>query len=74
MNKLEFLKLNTQGQIDFYEELVNKTMEDIKDCANKNNAHDMVTYLPSKCEQLKEYTLTLKSLNDKMQELNFLEK
>lgn len=74
MNKLEFLKLNTQSQINFYEELVNKTMEEIKDCANRNRAHDMVTFLPSKCEQLKEYTLTLKLLKDKMNALNFLEK
>lgn len=73
MNKLEFLKLNTQSQIDFYEELVNKTMEEIKDCANRNRAYDMVTFLPSKCEQLKEYTLTLKLLKEKMQALNFLE-
>ena len=73
MNKLEFLKLNTQSQIDFYEELVNKTMEEIKDCANRNSAYDMVTFLPSKCEQLKEYTLTLKLLKEKMQTLNFLE-
>lgn len=73
MNKLEFLKLNTQSQIDFYEELANKTMEEIKDCANRNSAYDMVTFLPSKCEQLKEYTLTLKLLKEKMQTLNFLE-
>ena len=73
MSKLEFLKLNTQSQIDFYEELVNETMEEIKDCANRNNAYNMVTLLPSKCEQLKEYTLTLKLLKEKMQTLNFLE-
>jgi hypothetical protein len=74
MNKLEFLKLNTQSQINFYEELVSKTMEEIKDCVNRNRVHDMVTFLPSKCEQLKEYTLTLKLLKDKMNALNFLEK
>lgn len=73
MNKLEFLKSNTQSQIDFYEELVNETMEEIKDCVNRNNVYNMVTLLPSKCEQLKEYTLTLKSLKEKMQALNFLE-
>lgn len=74
MEKIELVKMNTQMFIDMRKEEIERLQKDIKDCANRYSALDMVTFLPNKIKELEKNMEELKMYEEQMKALEFISK
>lgn len=71
--KLEMVKRNVQMHIDMRTEEIERLQKDIRDCANRDRAYDMITFLPGKLRDLENAMEQLRIYREQMQALEFLE-
>lgn len=73
MERIELVKQNIKFYIEDRQKTIEELQKDIRDCASRYEAYDMVTFLPGKIRDLEKAMNELRMYNEQLKALNFIE-